>query len=249
VRLPEEQGGASSAAPQTELPGVSVVLPVLGEDHALKLITKSYVEVLEQVGCAWEIILVRTPYTPIEHSIAQIGSSRGSIKIVTASDGWGAAVRVGLRASTHGILSYASYARTSAAVLAEMLSFAQRNPELVLRANRRTRDTRIQRLGSLLFNIECRALLGVPAWDVNGTPKVFPRTFDRLLELTRDDDLIDAEFSLICERAGYPVIEIPVDAPLLSGLVSRRDYRGAMRMYLGVLVYAARGAGRRSIRA
>jgi hypothetical protein len=98
----------------------------------------------------------------------------------------------------------------------------------------------------LLFTLECRVVLQVPAWDINGTPKVFPRAFTRLLELTRDDDLLDAEFALVCEQAGYPVIEIPVDAELLPGATaSTPDYRAALKMYTGIrrLRIAARERG------
>ena len=46
--------------------------------------------------------------------------------------------------------------------------------------------------------------------DVNGTPKVFPRKFARLLDLDREDDLIDAEFVMRCRTEGYPVVDVPV---------------------------------------
>ena len=52
-----------------------------------------------------------------------------------------------------------------------------------LKANRTIRDSFQRRVGSLLYNLECRALFDLPIWDVNGTPKVFPRSFAKLLEL------------------------------------------------------------------
>jgi hypothetical protein len=116
-----------------------------------------------------------------------------------------------------------------------MLGYALRNPDVVFRANRRTRDTRLQRLGSLIFNLECRAVLGVTAWDVNGTPKVFSRARTKLLELTRDDGLIDAEFAWTCEREAYSVVEIPIEAPSVLGRSSVPDYAAALRMYTGLL--------------
>jgi hypothetical protein len=149
--------------------------------------------------------------------------------------GWGRAVRAGLAAAHGDTLCYANWPRTSPAALSEMLGFAITNPELVFRANRRTRDTRRQRLGSLLFNLECRALLAVTAWDVNGTPKAFSREHAALLDLRQDDDLIDAEFALVCEHEGYPVVEIPIEADLLAGGTSTLDYVAALRMYAGIM--------------
>jgi hypothetical protein len=115
-----------------------------------------------------------------------------------------------------------------------MIELSLHNPRLVLRANRRTRDSRVDRLGSLLFNIECRLLLQIPAWDVNGTPKVFPRAYGELLQLKRRDGLFDAEFAAVCERNGYPVVEVPIDATVQSATVDRQSVGAALRMYAGV---------------
>jgi hypothetical protein len=149
--------------------------------------------------------------------------------------GWGLAVRTGLADSRGDLLCFLNWKRTSGQALGTILEYALSSPGLVFRANRRTRDTVQQRFGSLLFNLECRALLGTSAWDVNGTPKVFGRRHERLLNLRRDDDLIDAEFALVCEQEGYHVAEIPIDASPLSGHVPRPDYPASVRLYLGVL--------------
>ena len=213
---------------------ISIVLPVGEPEEALEGVLRSYVEVLAALGRGWEILLVPHGRSGSEASYERLSAIGDGIRVCEPAGGWGAAVRAGLNASAGEVLCYTNWQRTSAAALSEMLDLALRNPDLVLRANRRTRDRRIGRLGSLVFNIECRLLLQIPAWDVNGTPKVFPRAFNRLLELKREDDLFDAEFALVCERAGYPVVEVPIDAALLSLGPSGPDYRAALRMYLGV---------------
>jgi hypothetical protein len=70
---------------------------------------------------------------------------------------------------------------------------------------------------------------------VNGTPKIFPRTFTRLFELRQTGDLLDAEFAAVCELANYPVVEVPIQAPLQSGSSDPFDLFSALRMYFGVL--------------
>jgi hypothetical protein len=72
-------------------------------------------------------------------------------------------------------------------------------------------------------------------WDVNGTPKVFPRSFDKLMRLRRDDDLIDAEFNATCAREGYPVVEVPILATERQGGKSTTNYGSAVKMYAGAL--------------
>jgi hypothetical protein len=62
---------------------------------------------------------------------------------------------------------------------------------------------------------------------------VFPRAFGRLLALERDDDLIDLEFNVVCQEAGYPVIEVPILSTERHGGRSTTDLRSAVNMYLG----------------
>ncbi len=114
--------------------------------------------------------------------------------------GWGRAVRAGLRAADGDVLCYTNSARTSPQMLSLALLYASVNPGFVIKAQRRIRDNWRRQLGSLLYNLECRVLFGLASWDINGTPKVFPREFGKLLELSRDDDLIDAEFVVTCRR-------------------------------------------------
>jgi hypothetical protein len=104
---------------------------------------------------------------------------------------------------------------------------------VVVKANRKIRDSWRRRLGSLVYNLECRALFDLPTWDINGTPKVFPRSFGKLLELEREDDLIDAEFNAICRREGYQVIEVPVLSTRRHGGTSTTNYGSALKMYWG----------------
>ena len=68
---------------------------------------------------------------------------------------------------------------------------------------------------------------------MNGTPKVFPRSFDRLLALTRDDDLIDLEFLAVCRREGYPVLEVPIFSGKRHGGDSTTRLASALRLYSG----------------
>ena len=107
------------------------------------------------------------------------------------------------------------------------------HPEVVIKANRKVRESWRRRLGSLLYNLECRALFDLSYWDVNGTPKVFSRRHERLLNLHRDDDLIDAEFNIICRREGYPVLEVPIFSTRRHGGVSSTNYRTAISLYVG----------------
>ena len=147
--------------------------------------------------------------------------------------GWGRAVKHGLAHARGDILCYTNSARTHPPDLLLLLLYAVAYPGVVVKANRKIRESAFRRLGSLLFNLQCRALFDLPTWDINGTPKVFPRSFERLLTLRRDDDLIDAEFNVICRRENYAVIEVPIISTRRYGGRSTTNLRSAVRLYWG----------------
>jgi hypothetical protein len=142
-------------------------------------------------------------------------------------------VKLGLSAAEGDLLCYTNSARTRSQDLLLMLLYATAYPNVVIKANRKIRDSWQRRLGSLIYNLECRALFDLSQWDINGTPKIFPRSFSALRELTRDDDLIDAEFNAVCRREGYPMIEVPIFSTRRHGGSSTTNYRSALNMYWG----------------
>lgn len=70
-------------------------------------------------------------------------------------------------------------------------------------------------------------------WDINGTSKVFPRVFDALLHLQRNDDLVDLEFIVTCREHGYPIMEMPIFSSRRHGGSSTTGLESALKMYRG----------------
>jgi hypothetical protein len=143
-------------------------------------------------------------------------------------------VRAGLGAARGETVAFADPRRASPEAVAAMLAWSLLYPGVVLRANRRSREHLVQRLGSLLFNAACRLLLGVSSWDVNGTPKALPAAAVGRLALRREDDLLDVELALASQREGLPVLEIPVDEPASAASVARTSVPAALRLFAGV---------------
>ena len=214
---------------------ISVVLPVHNQSDHLEEIVGEYRESLTKVPVAHEIILV--PNGCVDDSPAvcdELASQHDAIVSVgSPHKGWGHAVATGLEAAKGDLLCYTNLARTQAHDLILILLYATVHPDVVVKANRKIRDNWRRRLGSLVYNLECRALFDLSYWDVNGTPKVFPRRFEKLLRLKRRDDLIDAEFNAVCRREGYPMLEVPIFSSLRHGGKSTTSYLSALRMYWG----------------
>jgi glycosyltransferase involved in cell wall biosynthesis len=216
-------------------PVASVVLPVHNQADHVESLVRAFRETLSQLPMDHQIVLVPNACRDGTVEICRrLAAEYAEIEVVElAEGGWGHAVRAGLAAASGDLLCYTNSARTTPEMLSLALLYARTYPGVVIKAQRRIRDNWRRRVGSLLYNLECRMLFGLASWDINGTPKVFPREFARLLELRSDGDLLDAELIVACRQAGYPVVEMPVTVTTRHGGTSTTNYGSALRMYLG----------------
>jgi glycosyltransferase involved in cell wall biosynthesis len=214
---------------------ISVVLPVRNQADHIATVVRAYEEVLAALPCPHELLLVVNNCRDDSPAVCRgLAEEYAAIRIVSSDrGGWGLAVRLGLAAARGDLLGYTNSARTAPHDLLRILRHALAHPDKVVTARRKGRVGWLRRLGSLLYNFECRRLLGLTVQDVNGTPKVFPRSFDRLQSLTRDDDLLDAELHLVCHRESYPILEVPIFAARRHGGRSTTTLRSAAKLYWG----------------
>lgn len=216
---------------------LSVVLPVHNQGDHIGSLVEQYTRALEQHFASFEIVLVTNGCTDDSvERCAVLEAELAPVRLIELDRrGWGHAVRMGIAAARGSVICYTNSARTSPDILILMLVYAKTYPSVVVKANRRIRESVKRRFGSLLYNLECRAVFDLSVWDINGTPKIFPRSFEKLLELRRDDDLIDLEFVLTCKEEDYPIIEVPILNTVRRGGRSTTNVRSALAMYVGAL--------------
>jgi len=214
----------------------SIILPVHNQaDHIESVVKEFDAALANALRIRREFILVVNGSTDGSAAKCRTIAQRypGVQVIETEQKGWGRAVKLGLAASRGDTLCYANSARTTARDLVIILLHAVLDDDVVVKATRKIRDSALRRIGSLLFNLECRALFDLANWDVNGTPKAFPRRFANLLSLERTDDLIDLEFVVRCRRENYPIVEVPIFSRSRHGGRSTTNLRTAVGLYLG----------------
>jgi len=214
---------------------ISIVLPVHNQASYIGAIIDGYRDMLGQLGRPYELVLsVNGSRDDSVDVCTRLALAHPEVRVISdPRAGWGLAVKAGLRAARGDLLCYTNCARTSAADLRQVLLTGLEHPDAVIKATRRVRDNWKRRLGSALYNAECRVLLGVKTRDVNATPKVFSRSHAALLGLTSDGDMIDAEFLFLCRRDRLPVIEVPIFGNRRQGGSSTTNYRSAVGMYVG----------------
>jgi glycosyltransferase involved in cell wall biosynthesis len=216
----------------------SVVLPVYNQADHIESVLIEYVTALQRLDFPTEILPVingprRDRSLEICRSLEQKYQSIRTLCI--DQGGWGRAVRHGLSQAGGDLICYTNSARTTARELVLMLLYASVHDDCVVKANRKIRENWKRRLGSLLYNLECRFLFDLAYWDINGTPKVFPRNFAPLMNLQQDGDLIDLEFNAICRRQDYQMLEVPVFSTTRHSGRSTTNWRSAYRMYTGAV--------------
>lgn len=218
---------------------ISVVLPVYNQADHVEVVVREYEEALERLPVPHELVLVVNGCTDRSLDVCRsLEESVEPVRVVeTELAGWGRAVRLGLEAARGDLLCYTNLARTAPEDLTLLILYATVQPDVVVKANRKIRDSAVRRIASLLYNLECRALFDLSYWDVNGTPKVFPRSLDKLMKLERDDDLIDVEFNVICRREGYRMLEVPIFSNRRHGGRSTTGYFSAAKLYWGAIRY------------
>ncbi len=216
---------------------ISVILPVYNQADHIASVLEGYVADLTRLDIAYELL----PVINGKRKDNSLEICKGlearypQIRTICIEDGgWGRAVRAGLAAARGDLLCYTNSARTSGKDLLLFLLYGSVHDDVVIKANRKIRENWKRRLGSLLYNLECRAVFDLAYWDINGTPKVFPRRFERLLAMTSDGDMIDLEFNAICRAEEIPVLEVPVFSTSRHSGRSTTNIGSAFRMYAGV---------------
>ena len=214
----------------------SLILPFYKQTSSLLNTIAQYEKALTKFPGRYEMILVMNGMPEAE--AAQLPWEElhrwQTVKVlVSEKAGWGLAVKLGLQAAKGETICFLNSARTSPADLLAALLFSWANPNTVLKVDRKIRDNILRRVGSFLYNIECRMLFDLSYWDINGTPKIFPRKFAKLLDLKQENDLLDLEFNIICRRENYPILEIPTFSVKRQGGVSTTTWRSAVKLYVG----------------
>ena len=163
----------------------------------------------------------------------ELAKRSARVKVLRSEKGWGRAVKAGLKEAKGDWVGYTNSARTSAQDLMLIVLYSVLYPDSAVKAARGARQGFRRRLGTLLYNLECRFFFNLPTWDVNGTPKFFPRRYEKLLALQSDNDLIDAEFNAVCRQEGYPLVEVPILSTHRHSGKSTTNYTSAFKMYKG----------------
>jgi hypothetical protein len=217
------------------VPALSIVLPFRNQADHVARVLEAYRTTLEPCLPAYELVVV--PNACADNTPAILEAFARDCPAVRMVDsprrGWGLAVRLGLQAARGSVLCYTNSARTDPRHILDLYVLYQRHAPCLAKVQRHRRAKPVRELGSWLYNFEARVLFGLKAFDVNGTPKMFPRELGGTLDLRSDGDLLDLELMAKVHRLRLPVVELQVPGFRRHGGSSSTNLRSAWGMYWG----------------
>jgi len=216
---------------------VSIILPVYKQESHIEVIYSNYTTILNEQDFSYEIIFVvngpKDGSYAICKSLENLNSNIRAFEI--EESGWGRAVKFGISKAESKLIAYTNSARTIVNDLITTIKFASVDTQTVVKANRIIRESFLRRLGSVLYNFENRYFFNTAIWDVNGTPKVFPKEILKSIDIQSGNDLIDAELMAVCRQRNITTIEVPIYfTDRISGK-STTNFKSALKMYSGLL--------------
>jgi glycosyltransferase involved in cell wall biosynthesis len=212
-----------------------VVLPFRNQADHIAGVLESWLPALESTGRSFELVAVPNACTDATPEAAREAAGRHpEIRVVeNPRGGWGLSVLTGLRAAHGGLLCYANSARTNPGVISPLLDLYLANAPCLAKVARVNRGAPLREAGSAVFNLEARLFFGVRTFDVNGTPKLFPRSLFECLTLESEGDLLDLELLSLVARMGMQVVEHRVEGFSRHGGKSSTNLGTALRMFSG----------------
>jgi glycosyltransferase involved in cell wall biosynthesis len=221
-------------------PYLSVVLPCRNQADHIGQVLAWYAGPLSALGKPYELVVVPNACTDdTEGVVRKLAEADPTVRVVVnPQGGWGRSVLAGLAAARGELLCYTNSARTEPEQIPQLLGIYDASAAervTLAKVRRERRGAPMREIGSFFYNLEGRLLFGLPVGDVNGTPKVFPRSLYERAGLAETGDLIDLEFIAKADRLGARVVEMPVAGFKRHGGKSSTNLVSAWNMYAGAV--------------
>lgn len=201
----------------TSAPALSLVLPCYDEEEVIEKTVEDLFAAFGRAGRTLEIVAVDNGSRDRTGEILAELSRRHATLVaarVPANLGYGHGLLAGLPLATAPWVGFlCADGQVAAEDVARLFLRAERSKEPALFKVRRRfrRDGLRRKIVSVAYNFLMAALFpGLGSVDVNGNPKLLPRSSLERMRLESRDWFFDAEILLEARRLGLPVVETDV---------------------------------------
>lgn len=229
-------------ANSTEMPELSLVIPLYNEQDNLPTVPAAIATALEEAGIDYELLLVdngSVDRTAI--LLAEMAAHNARIRPVTVpvNEGFGWGVQCGLAACRGAHVGYMGgdgQIRPHDVVRVYRL-LRERGPHLA-KVRRVTRhDGWKRRLVTFLCNALFPLLFPARTWDINGTPKIMRAEVLAALRPVSKDWFIDAEIMIKLGARGGRLDEVDIEFLSRQGGASNVRWASLLEFLLNIIRY------------
>ena len=220
---------------------LTLVVPVYNEADFVPVALPRLVAAVEETGASYRILIVENGSTDGTAAVTREFAEGSAVEVISLPEpDYGAAMRAGFLAAEGDWVVNLDIDYFSADFLRRVLDQPS-GVDLVIGSKRdpssRDRRPMIRRLATLVFNLLLRTILDSGVSDTHGM-KGFRRELvdDLAPKVISNRDLFDTELVVRAERAGYRIVEVPVQVEELrsarSSLLKRvpRTILGLLRI-------------------
>lgn len=194
---------------------LTLVVPVYNEADFVPVALPRLVAAVEETGAPYRILIVENGSTDGTAAVAREKAEGSAVEVISLPEpNYGAAMRAGFLAAEGDWVVNLDIDYFSADFLRRVLD-QPASVDLVIGSKRdpSSRDRRpfMRRLATWVFNLLLRMILGSGVSDTHGM-KGFRRELveDLTPKVISTRDLFDTELVVRAERAGYQIVEVPV---------------------------------------
>ena len=226
---------------------LSIVVPFYNEGANVLTVLEKAVRVLDSSNISYELIAVDNgSVDSTGEFIDRIVASSDRVRKVRVerNRGYGFGIRQGLDCCRGDIVGYMWGDDQISSDVLPLLLQKLRNERLhlckVVRVVRT--ESFVRRFLSFLYNrVVMNAFFMIVSDDINGCPKIMPRTVYKRLRVSSNDWFIDPEILMKCKRKKFKVGEIPV-TPIERALGgSHVRWSTCVEFFWNILYYALIG--------
>src|SRR3989344_3796059 len=211
----------------------SLVIPLLAkEDHIEEVLFDHHKGLLEAFGeNSFEIILVINGDNKLDQEKKIINRSDISnvVEVRTIKEGLLEAC------GEHVCYTNGSYAPVSEVI--KIFKYAQVDSSVLVKASRIHRESKTRERISFIYNMLVRAILKIPALDLNAAPKAISReVLNKIPKMPSDDGFFDVELMYWSFLNGVPIVEIPIKWEQRRGGFTNTNWKTLLRFAKGIFI-------------
>lgn len=195
-------------------PALSIVVPCHNEAENLPLLIPQLVSALSPLRDTYEIIVVDNASTDNTQEIVRTLHERfPSVRAVSEPEkGFGNAILRGLRESSGDVIGYihADNQMSSETILRIYHKLIQNKLDICKATRINRHDGFVRFVITKVYNLLFRLMFSVTQRDINGSPKLFTRSFYEKARLESRDWFIDPEIIIKAKRMGAKIDELEI---------------------------------------